>query len=113
MTDCLFCKIIKREIPSDIIYEDDDTVVFADIKPSAPVHFLVVPRRHIGTLADMTAEDTLLAGKLIQTANRVARDKGIADAGYRIVINSGLEAGQEVNHLHLHILGGRKLDWKH
>jgi len=113
MNDCLFCKIINREIPSDIVYEDDDMVVFTDIKPTTPVHLLVVPRRHIETLADMTDEDTMLAGKLIQTANHVAREKGIAEAGYRLVINSGLEAGQEIPHLHLHVMGGRKLDWKH
>jgi len=113
MADCLFCKIINHEIPSDIVYEDEDTVIFTDINPTTPVHLLVVPRRHIVSLQDMTQEDIVLAGKMIQAANHVAREKGIAGAGYRLVINSGPEAGQEIPHLHMHILGGRKLDWKH
>lgn len=112
-TGCIFCKIINHEIPSDIIYEDEDVLVFPDINPMTPVHLLVITRKHIPSLADMDDADTPLVGKLIKVANRIAKEKGISGPGYRVTINSGAEAGQLVPHLHMHLMGGRTLDWKH
>ena len=109
--DCLFCKIIKGEIPAKIIYEDEKVLVFEDIKPQAPVHTLVIPKKHISTLLEITGEDNELIGYLFQVANRIARDKGIADRGFRLVINCNREAGQTVFHVHLHLLGGRTMSW--
>jgi histidine triad (HIT) family protein len=110
--NCLFCKIIAGTIPSDTVYKDQDVVAFKDIKPAAPVHIMVVPVKHIASLAAMTPQDTALAGKMIAAANKVARDLGLAERGYRLIINSGPEAGQEVQHLHMHLVGGRKLKWE-
>ncbi len=109
MSGCIFCAIAAGEQPAKILYEDDDVVAFADIAPQAPVHVLVIPRRHFATLEDLTEADSALAGRLVVTARRLARELGIAAAGYRLVINVGAEGGQAVQHLHLHLLGGRRL----
>jgi histidine triad (HIT) family protein len=111
MTDCLFCRIVAGEIKADKVYEDADTFAFRDINPQAPTHVLVVPRRHIATLNDLTEGDAELVGKLFLAAQRVARAAGIAEAGYRTVINCNADAGQSVWHLHLHVLGGRRMAW--
>jgi len=107
--DCIFCKIINGEIPSEIVYQDDEVVVFPDIHPAAPTHLLIIPRKHIPSLADMTDEETALAGHMIEVANHLARKGGVADSGYRLVINSGKLGGQIVPHLHMHLLSGRQL----
>jgi histidine triad (HIT) family protein len=112
-TDCIFCKIINGEIPSKIVYKDDDVVAFPDINPATPIHLLVVSRKHIPSLAAMTKADTILAGKMIEAANKIAKEQGIAEKGYRLTINSGPEAGQIVPHLHMHLMGGRTLHWDH
>lgn len=112
-TDCIFCKIVAGEIPSELLYQDEDIIVFPDINPLTPVHLLVVTRKHIPSLADMSAEDTPLIGKMTRVANQVAKEQGIAESGYRLTINSGADAGQIVPHLHMHLMGGRHLDWKH
>jgi histidine triad (HIT) family protein len=109
--DCIFCKIINGEISSKIIYKDKDVVVFPDINPAAPVHLLVVPVKHIASLATMTDADAPLVGKMVAAASKVARQQGLANKGYRLTINSGAEAGQVVQHLHIHLLGGRQLKW--
>ncbi|MGD0781030.1 MAG: histidine triad nucleotide-binding protein [Dehalococcoidales bacterium] len=109
--DCIFCKIISGEIPSKIVYKDKDVVVFPDINPAAPVHLLVVPVKHIASLATMTDADAPLVGKMVAAASKVAREQGLANKGYRLTINSGAEAGQVVQHLHIHLLGGRQLKW--
>ena len=109
MEDCIFCRIARGEVPADFLYRDDDIMAFNDINPAAPTHVLVVPVKHIESLAHMSAEDEPLVGRMIGAANRLARDGGIAESGYRLVINSGKEGGQVVPHLHMHLLGGRKL----
>lgn len=111
MTDCLFCAIAAGEIPADIVHSDDDVVVFRDINPQAPTHVLVVPRTHYANAGDVAAADPALAGTLLATAARVARAEGLADDGYRIVLNTGAGAGQTVFHVHAHVLGGRDLQW--
>ena len=107
--DCIFCKIASGEIKSDIQYQDDEIIAFSDINPKAPTHLLIVPRKHIATVADLTEDETMLAGKLIAVSNQLARDRGITEKGYRLVINCGSDGGQEVPHLHLHLLGGRRM----
>ncbi len=109
--DCIFCKIIAGEIPSNIIYKDKDVVVFPDINPAAPVHLLVVPVKHIASLTAMTDADALLVGKMVAAANKVARQQGLSARGYRLTINYGADGGQLVQHLHIHLLGGRPLKW--
>jgi histidine triad (HIT) family protein len=112
MTDsCLFCRIVRKEIPSRIVHENEEAVVFEDIHPQAPFHVLIVPRRHIESLSDMKAQDADLIGRLVWTAQKIAQEKGIASDGYRVVINSGTAGGQTVLHLHLHLLGGRQMAW--
>jgi histidine triad (HIT) family protein len=113
MEDCLFCKIVTKSIPATILYEDRDVLAFADIHPAAPQHVLFIPKEHIDSMANLTAEDGALLGKLFATAARVARDLGLADAGrgYRVVTNVGPDAGQSVQHLHFHLLGGRSFSW--
>jgi len=106
---CLFCKIQGREIPADIVYEDDSVLAFRDVNPQAPVHVLVIPKKHISTLNDLGDEDTSLMGTMILTARRLAHDLGLSEAGYRLVMNCNAEGGQTVFHIHLHILGGRQL----
>ena len=111
--DCIFCKIAAGEVPAEIVYQDEDIVVFPDINPITPVHLLVITREHIPSLAAMTDEQTALVGKMARAANRVARERGLAEKGYRFTINSGADAGQLVPHLHAHLMGGRHLAWKH
>ena len=107
---CLFCKIASGEIPSTAVYQDDSTYAFADISPKAPVHVLIIPREHIGSLAEATAEHGALLGHLMGVAAKIARNKGLAK-GYRVVVNIGEEGGQTVDHLHLHLMGGRQMTW--
>lgn len=111
MTECLFCKMIAGEIQPDTVYETDDVLAFRDINPQAPTHVLVIPKRHIATINDIGTGDTELIGKLYLAAARVARDAGFAEEGYRAVMNCNGRAGQTVFHLHLHVLGGRDLNW--
>jgi histidine triad (HIT) family protein len=112
-TDCVFCKIIAGEIPSAILYQDEDVFVFPDIRPITPVHLLVVSRKHIPSLARMTDAEIPIVGKMVRVANRIAREQGIAESGYRLAINSGPNSGQLVPHLHIHLMGGRMLRWDH
>jgi histidine triad (HIT) family protein len=109
MSDSIFTKIIKREIPAAIVYEDDKVIAFNDIHPSAPVHILVVPKKPIVNLMDATPEDAPLLGYLLETSARIARDAGIGESGFRLIINNGKDGGQTVDHLHVHILGGKTL----
>jgi histidine triad (HIT) family protein len=111
MSSCVFCRIAAGEIPSAIVHQDDLCVAFRDIEPRAPVHILLVPRRHIASLADLTSEDVALAGHLQFTAARLAAAEGLAESGYRVVVNCGDDGGQTVPHLHVHLLGGRALGW--
>ena len=109
--DTLFAKIARREIPAQIVYQDDEVTAFRDVNPEAPTHILIVPNRVIPTLNDATADDQMLLGKLLLTAQKLAREMGIADSGYRVVMNCNADGGQSVYHIHLHLLGGRKLTW--
>jgi len=109
--DCLFCKIAAGLIPSTEVYSDDEFYAFRDIHPGAPAHFLIVPRKHIPTVTDVTAEDTALVGRLLMRANEIAEKEGLTQNGFRYVVNCGEWAGQAVFHLHMHILGGRPLSW--
>ena len=111
MSDCLFCRIVNKEIPAQFVYEDEDVVAFDDRNPQAPVHVLVVPRRHVASLNELAAGDDALAGKLLRVAARIARDRGVAEPGWRAVVNVNREGGQLVFHLHLHCLGGRPMFW--
>ena len=111
MADTIFGKIIRREIPADIVYEDDTVLAFRDVSPQAPAHVLVVPKQPLVNLLDVSAEQTLLLGQLMQAAVHVARTLGLAEDGFRVVINVGPDGGQTVDHLHLHVLGGRHLTW--
>ncbi len=111
MDTCLFCQIARRELPGKIVYEDDQSVAFEDINPKAPVHILIIPRRHLATLLDAKQGDDQLLGHLLLVANRIAMQKGIAERGFRLVLNCNSEGGQAVFHLHLHLLGGRPLRW--
>ena len=106
---CIFCQIVAGELPGDIVYRDDEIVAFRDVNPQAPVHLLVIPRKHIASLAQVGEEDVPLMGRLVGVANKLARQEGIAKSGYRLVINCGQQGGQLVPHLHLHLLGGRQL----
>lgn len=109
--DCLFCKIIARQIPADIVYEDEKVLAFNDISPQAPVHILIVPKKHISRISDLEESDKNIISELIFTAKKLAQEKGIAESGYRLVLNNNRDAGQAVLHIHLHLLGGRKLSW--
>lgn len=111
MESCLFCRIITRELPSKTAYEDDRVVAFHDINPQAPVHILICPRKHIPTLNDVAADDALLLVHMFEIARKLAEDHGVAEKGYRTVFNVNAEAGQSVFHLHMHVIGGRKLSW--
>ena len=108
--DCVFCKIAAGEIPSKFLYEDDEVVAFADLHPQAPVHVLVIPRKHIQSLNHLSDGEMPLFDHMIKAAQQVAKDKGIFEKGYKLVINTGREGGQVIQHLHLHLLGGRNLD---
>ena len=107
--DCIFCRIISGEIQSDILYQDEQAVAFRDVNPKAPVHLLVVPRKHIESVAELTEDETPISGHLVAVANRLAREAGISEKGYRLVVNCGPDGGQLVPHLHLHLLGGRQM----
>ncbi len=112
MEDCIFCKIINREIPSDIVYEDDEVIAFKDIRPVTPVHILVIPKKHISSLVELTEEDEAVIGKIYTVINKVVKDVGILEKGFRVIVNCGDDGGQEVKHIHFHVLGGRKLGVK-
>ncbi len=107
--DCIFCKIVAGEIPSDILYRDDEVIAIRDLHPQAPVHILVMPTEHIASLADIGDEQSGLLGRMAAVANRMAKSEGIAEKGYRIVVNCGEQGGQLVPHLHMHLVGGRQL----
>lgn len=109
--DCLFCKIAKKEIPANIVYEDEKVVAFDDLYPKAPIHKLIIPHKHFATLNDLSYNDTELAGYLMLVAQKLAKQMGIADEGYRVVMNCNKGAGQAVYHIHLHLLGGRLMQW--
>ena len=108
---CLFCRIVNREIPADIVFEDDEVLAFNDINPQAPTHVLIVPKRHIATLNDLEEGDLALVGRLQFTAALLAKERGFAEAGYRVVMNCNDEGGQTVYHIHMHLMGGRRFTW--
>ncbi len=107
--DCIFCQIVSGEVPTDIVYQDEEVIAFHDIKPQAPVHLIIIPRRHIPSLVHLSEADLSLVGDMVGIANQLAKREGVADSGYRLVINCGEEGGQLVPHLHLHLIGGRRL----
>ena len=109
--DCIFCKIASGEIPASKVYEDDHVVAFHDLSPQAPLHVLVIPRKHIATLNDLAPEDTQVMGHLFQAARTIAAQEGIAEEGYRTVVNCNRHGGQAVYHIHLHLLGKRQMGW--
>jgi histidine triad (HIT) family protein len=111
MTDCLFCKIVGGEIPGNIVHRDEEMIAFKDINPQAPLHVLIVPRRHIPTLNDLAPEDDRLVGAMLRRAAAIAKEHGYDERGYRTVFNTNREAGQTVFHIHLHLLAGRGLGW--
>jgi histidine triad (HIT) family protein len=111
MESCLFCRIAAKDLPSKMAYEDDQVVAFHDISPQAPVHVLIVPRKHIATLNDVTVDDGVLVAHMFQVATKLAGQLGVDQRGYRTVFNVNAEAGQTVFHLHLHVIGGRRLSW--
>jgi histidine triad (HIT) family protein len=111
MGDCLFCKIIRREIPASIVYEDDRVLAFNDINPQAPTHVLVVPKRHVSSLNDLTADDDGLVGELVRRGAVIAGERGISAGGFRTIFNTNRDAGQTVFHIHLHVIGGRPMHW--
>lgn len=112
MEDCLFCKIIKGEIPSNKVYEDEEILAFKDINPVAPIHILVISKKHIGSLANMEKEDEIIVGKIYGVINKIAEEQGFKENGYRVIVNCGKDAGQEVMHLHFHLLAGKKFGEK-
>ena len=109
--DCIFCSIQSGDIPSDKVYEDEQTFAFRDINPQAPMHILIVPREHLESLNDAASGDEALLGHLLRIAAKIANQQGIAENGFRVVVNTGAESGQSVWHLHLHLLGGRPMNW--
>ena len=109
--NCLFCRIIKGEVPANIIYQDEDIIAFDDIHPKTPVHKLIIPRKHIATINDLSIEDMGLMGKMTIVAQKLARDLNIAESGYRISINCNKDGGQMVYHLHMHLMGGKPIPW--
>ncbi len=111
MSDCLFCKIVEGKIPARRVYEDEDVIAFDDIQPQAPVHVLVIPRKHVATLNDLDPGDDALAGKLLRVAAQLAKERGIADRGWRATVNVNRDAHQLVFHVHLHLMGGRSFGW--
>lgn len=111
MSDCLFCRIVRKEIPASVVYEDDRVLVINDINAQAPLHALVIPKRHISTVNDLSPDDDALVGEMLRRAAAVAREKGYADRGFRTVFNTNADAGQTVFHIHLHVLAGRRLTW--
>ncbi|PWT79449.1 MAG: histidine triad nucleotide-binding protein [Blastocatellia bacterium] len=111
MVDCLFCKIVNRQIPASVVYEDERVLAFNDINPQAPTHVLVVPKRHIASLNEIGVEDDQMVGEIVRRAAALARERGISESGFRTVFNTNREAGQTVFHIHLHLLGGRPMRW--
>lgn len=109
MQDCVFCKIVDKQIPADILYEDEGMIVFRDIKPKAPIHLLVVPKKHIPTINDISEDDIAYMGRIIYRAKIMAIKQGIGESGYKLIFNCGPEGGQVVYHVHLHLLGGKPL----
>ena len=109
MEDCTFCKIIKGEIPSEKVYEDEDILAFKDINPAAPIHVLVIPKKHIATLMEVTQEDREIMAKILEVIPKIAKQLGIEDNGFRLIANCGPDSGQEVMHIHFHLLAGRKM----
>ncbi|HOW28820.1 MAG TPA: histidine triad nucleotide-binding protein [Elusimicrobiota bacterium] len=111
MSSCIFCKIVTKEIPADIVYEDERVIAFKDIHPQAPIHVLIIPKKHIPGVMDITPEDTVFCSNVGLVARQIAQKEGIDQSGFRLVINNGPNAGQAVAHLHWHLLGGRKMGW--
>lgn len=109
MSECIFCKIVNKEIPSEIIYEDGRIIAFKDIEPKAPLHLLLLPKKHIPSVNHLEVDDKELIGELILIAQKIAREQGVAETGYRLSFNVGEDAGQTIEHLHLHLMGGGKL----
>jgi len=112
MSETIFSKIIRKEIPATIVYEDDELLAFNDISPKAPIHILIIPKKEIPTVNDIELQDAELIGKIILAAKKISKEKGIAESGYRLVFNCNKDAGQEVFHLHCHLIGGKKLKWE-
>ncbi len=112
MEDCIFCKIIKKEIPGDIVYEDNEILAFKDINPQAPIHILVIPKKHVESILDLKEEDEELVGKIFTVIKKIAKEQNIEETGFRVISNCGEDAGQAVKHLHFHILAGKKLGLK-
>lgn len=108
---CLFCKIVAKEIPGDVVYEDEHALAFKDLRPVAPTHVLVVPKKHIAAIHDLTPDDAATIGNVFVAARKVADQLGLTAAGYRLVVNDGDAAGQSVHHIHVHVLGGRQMTW--
>ena len=111
MSDCLFCKIVSGDIQGDIVHQDDEILAFRDINPQAPTHILIIPKKHIATVNDLAEEDQQLIGKLFSDAKALAKQEGLSERGYRLVMNCNADAGQTVFHIHLHLLGGRTMKW--
>ncbi len=112
MEDCLFCKIVKGEIPSTKVYEDEEILAFKDINPAAPIHILIIPKKHIKSLVELEKEDEILIGKIYTVINKIAEAQGVKEKGYRVIVNCGKDGGQEVGHLHFHLLAGKRLGEK-
>ena len=110
--DCIFCKIIQKEIPANIVYEDEEVLAFRDIQPAAPVHILVIPKKHIASLVDLKPGEEAIIAKIYQVIQQIAKQEKIADKGFRVIVNCGEDGGQEVPQLHFHLLGGKKLGEK-
>ena len=111
MEDCLFCKIVNKEIPAELIFEDDRIVAFNDINPQAPIHILIIPKEHFASLNDVPEEKKDILGHILARARQIAQNIGIQESGYRIVLNTARDSGQEVFHIHFHMLGGRRMTW--
>lgn len=111
MEECIFCKIIRKEIPSSLVFEDENILAFNDINPQAPIHILLIPKEHFASLNDLPQENNDILSDLLLKARQIAEEKGIAQTGYRLVLNTAKDSGQEVFHIHLHLLGGRRMSW--
>lgn len=110
--NCLFCKIIKKEVPSTIVYEDEEVIAFKDIHPAAPIHILVIPKKHISTLVELKEEDEKIIGKIFTVINKIAKEQGFAEKGFRVISNCGEDGCQEIKHIHFHLLAGKKMGAK-
>ena len=110
-SDCLFCKILAREIPADVVYDSDTAFAFRDINPQASTHVVIIPKQHIATINDIKVDDHAIVGNLFTAASEIAKQEGLSDRGYRVVMNCNEDAGQTVFHIHLHLLGGRQMGW--